>query len=154
MSAKNGKGNGRKKAGRPSVKLDERVVEELASIDCSYQEMATILGVNARTLTRNYAQVIEKGRDHGKASLKRTQFKVAMGSPAVYDEDGNKLESETSPNPTMLIWLGKIRLGQREVQVHVNVSGMDSDDLRRIVAGDDPAMVLADRARAANLKVV
>ena len=144
----------KKKAGRPRVNLDERVVEELASVDCSYQEMATILGVNARTLTRNYVQVIEKGRDHGKASLKRTQFKVAMGSPAVYDEDGNKLQAETSPNPTMLIWLGKIRLGQREVQVHVNVSGMDSDDLRRIVAGDDLATVLADRARATPLKVL
>ena len=144
--SKNGKGNGRKKAGRPRAKLDERVVEELASVDCSYQEMATILGVSAKTLTRNYVQVIEKGRDHGKASLKRTQFKVAMGSPAVYDEDGNKLQSETSPNPTMLIWLGKIRLGQKEVQAHVNVSGMDTDDLRRIVAGENPMTVMSGRA--------
>ena len=116
--------------------------------------MALVLGCSPDTLERRFAGVIEKGRADGKSSLKRTQFKVAMGSPAVYDLEGNKLQSETLPNPTMLIWLGKIRLGQREVQAHVNVTGMDADDLRRIVAGDDPATVIADRARAANLKLV
>jgi len=94
-----------KKTGRPLLNIDPAQVEKLAAIDCSYDEMALILGCDPKTLTNRFSQAIEKGRAHGKSSLKRQQFKLAM--------DGN---------PTMLIWLGKVRLGQRETQA-VEVSG-------------------------------
>ena len=113
---------------RPRLDIDEQQVERLASIDCSYDEMALILGCSASTLEKRFSAVIEKGRADGKSSLKRTQFKVAMGSPAVYDDEGNKVQAETSPNPTMLIWLGKIRLGQREVQ-HMRLGTPDGKPL-------------------------
>lgn len=103
-----------KKVGRPKLDIDPEQVEKLASIDCSYEEMALVFACSVSTLQRNFAQAIEKGRAQGRASLKRKQFEVAMGSPAVFDEDGNQLEAESKPNPTMLIWLGKIRLGQKD----------------------------------------
>lgn len=84
---------------RPKLQIDEAQVEKLAAIDCSYEEMASILGCDPSTLTRRFAQAIKKGRDHGRMSLKRKQFEVAM-----------------SGNVTMLIWLGKIRLGQQEIR--------------------------------------
>jgi AraC-like DNA-binding protein len=85
---------------RPRLKIDPAQVEQLAAIDCSLEEMGAVLGCSPDTLQRRFAAVIEKGRATGRSSLKRKQFKLAM--------DGN---------PTMLIWLGKIRLGQKEVQV-------------------------------------
>lgn len=83
---------------RPRKKIDAAQVEQLAAIDCSYEEMGAVLGCSPDTLQRRFAAVIERGRANGRASLKRRQFKAAM--------DGDR---------TMLVWLGKIRLGQREV---------------------------------------
>jgi len=82
---------------RPKKKIDHDQVEKLAAINCSYDEMAAVLNCDASTLTRRFAQVIKKGRNHGKMSLKRKQYEVAM-----------------TGNVTMLIWLGKIMLDQVE----------------------------------------
>ena len=60
--------------------------------------MALVVGCSVSTLQRNFDQAIKKGRACGRASLRRKQFEVAM-----------------SGNATMLIWLGKVRLGQKEV---------------------------------------
>jgi len=82
---------------RPKKDIDPEQVRKLASIDCSYAEMSAILGLNESNLTRRFAQVIEEGRRNGCASLKRKQFEVAMAG-----------------NVSMLIWLGKIRLKQKD----------------------------------------
>lgn len=82
---------------RPRKKIDPAQVEKLAAIQCSYAEMAAVLGCNESTLTRRFAQAIKKGREIGRSSLKRRQYKLAM--------DGNA---------TMLIWLGKQHLQQED----------------------------------------
>ena len=71
-----------KKVGRPRVKIDEDQLEKLAAIDCSFEEMASIVGCSVRTLHRNFDTVIEKGRAQGRASLKRRQFELAMDGNA------------------------------------------------------------------------
>lgn len=93
------------KTGRPLAKIDPAQVEQLAAIQCSYAEMAAVLGCDPKTLSNRFSQAIEKGREVGKSSLKRAQFKMAMGG-----------------NATMLIWLGKQHLGQHDKQSH-EVSG-------------------------------
>lgn len=82
---------------RQKLPIDPEQVTQLAAIQCSYAEMAAVLNCNPSTLTRRFAQEIQKGREQGKCSLKRAQFKRAM--------DGSI---------PMLIWLGKQYLGQRE----------------------------------------
>ncbi len=84
---------------RPKKKIDPEQVLKLAAINCSYDEMGSVLGCSPDTLERRFAGVIKKGRDNGKMSLKRKQYEIAM-----------------SGNVTMLIWLGKIMLGQVEKQ--------------------------------------
>lgn len=96
---------GETNGGRRPLKIDPMQVEELAAIQCSHAEMAAVLRCSADTLERRFAAAIKKGRERGNASLKRAQFKLAL-----------------SGNPTMLIWLGKIYLGQREQAVNVEVS--------------------------------
>lgn len=80
---------------RPKKVIDPEQVKKLAMINCSLAEMAAVLGCNESTLQRRFAQVIKEGREQGKSSLKKKQFQVAM-----------------SGNVSMLIWLGKITLGQ------------------------------------------
>jgi hypothetical protein len=90
---------------RPKKDIDIEQVRKLAAIQCSYAEMASVLGCNESTLTRRFAQVIKEGRDQGRMSLKRKQYEVAMGG-----------------NTSMLIWLGKNVLGQRDSFPEENVT--------------------------------
>ena len=65
------------KGGRPKLKIDPEQVKKLAAIQCSYAEMAAVLGCDPSTLTRRFSQAIKDGREQGKASLKRMQWKAA-----------------------------------------------------------------------------
>lgn len=82
---------------RPQKNIDPAILEKLAAILCTMEEMASVVGCSVDTLERRFADVIEKGRAQGNTSLRRKQFELAMNGHA-----------------TMLIWLGKQRLGQRE----------------------------------------
>jgi hypothetical protein len=89
------------KPGRPFLKLDERQIKELADMGCTMEEMASVMGCHIDTLRDNYSKIIKEGRDTGNMSIRRTQQEVAV----------------KDKNPSMLIWLGKVRLGQREVDL-------------------------------------
>lgn len=118
-------GEAKPKTGRPLLNIDPRQVEQLAAIDCSYAEMAAVLDCDPKTLSNRFSQVIQKGRERGCASLKRKQFELAM-----------------SGDKTMLIWLGKQRLGQAEQQrIRIGDLGTLSDEeLRSLAAGQAPAV--------------
>lgn len=83
--------------GRPRKKIDAKLVERLAMIDCSVEEIAAVVECSTDTLQRRFAAVMAKGRAQGKTSLRRAQFRLALKG-----------------NATMQIWLGKQRLGQKE----------------------------------------
>jgi len=87
----------KKSVGRPKKELDTNLIENLASIFCTNQEIATIVGCHPDTLADNFSEYLKKGRDKGKMSLRRMQWEKAQ-----------------SGNTTMLIWLGKQMLGQRD----------------------------------------
>lgn len=86
-------------AGRPKKVIDYTAVEKLASIQCTQEEIANFLDISVRTLQRDeeFCRLFKKGRDNGKMSLRRTQFKIA------------------EKNASMAIFLGKQYLGQRDV---------------------------------------
>lgn len=85
-------GRGRKK--RVVVPQD---VYNLAAIGCNDREIARWFDINEDTLRYNFADIMLKGREDLKNSLRRAQLKVAL-----------------SGNATMLIWLGKQILNQQE----------------------------------------
>lgn len=96
-----------KTKGRPKKLLNALGVEtirSLASIQCTDEEIASVLGCSVDLLTnRNnreaFAEAKEVGQLSGKASLRRMQFKTAEAG-----------------NATMQIWLGKQYLGQKDKQ--------------------------------------
>lgn len=99
---------------RPKLKIDPEQVRKLAAIQCSLEEMASILGCSHDTLERRFASVIKDGRNNGKMSLKRKQYEVAM-----------------TGNVGMLIWLGKQYLGQSdksEIDIGDKPIKLDYDD--------------------------
>jgi len=96
----------RRPVGRPRKNINPEIVEALARIQCTDSEIAAVLDVNERTIQRNFAAILKKGREAGKQSLKRMQYKLA--------EEGNA---------TMQIWLGKQYLGQKDKVEHTGKGG-------------------------------
>ena len=83
---------------RPKKVIDADLVRSMAEIQCTHEEIAHVVGCSVDTLTRHgFAELINKARETGKSSLRRQQYQAAMNG-----------------NPTMLIWLGKQYLGQRD----------------------------------------
>lgn len=107
--------------GRPKKNLDERQVEILASMMCSIEEIAHVMGCDRGTLADRFSTAIAKGRSLGKISLRRAQFKSA-----------------TRGNAVMLIWLGKQYLGQTDKLP--DFSKLTNEQLLAIAAGlfNDP----------------
>lgn len=90
-------GKKKRKPGRPRKKIDENQVRILASMQCTQEEIASVMGCSVDTLARRFADTIKEGQLEGRASLRRYQWAGAKkGSPA------------------MLIWLGKQMLGQKD----------------------------------------
>lgn len=80
------------------VDLDFELIEKLASIHCTMEEIASICKCSVDTLERRCADIIKVAKDRGKSSLRRYQWEGAQKG-----------------NPAMLIWLGKQLLGQKDV---------------------------------------
>lgn len=86
-------------AGRPKMEIDYKLVEDLGSIMCTMNEIASILGCSTSKLEKDeeFMRVYKKALDNGKMSLRRQQYQLAMKG-----------------NCTMLIWLGRQYLGQTD----------------------------------------
>jgi hypothetical protein len=100
-------------AGRPKKEIDYETVEKLANIQCTQEEIASFLGISTRTLQRDeqFMELFNRGRENGKMSLRRIQWKHAEKSA------------------TMAIWLGKQYLGQRDNIEVVNNEVSKLDEL-------------------------
>lgn len=64
---------------RPRIKIDEEQVRKLAAINCTMVEIASIMNVSVDTLERRCADIIKSGKAHGRMSLRRKMFEMAMG---------------------------------------------------------------------------
>ena len=129
-------GKGDPKGGRPEFELsddDFGKIVGMMRIQCTEVEICSIIGVTDKTLNKalnargepGFSELYKRYQDEGKASLRRSQWKVA--------QEGN---------PTMLIWLGKQMLGQRD-RKDLDLSSRDgsmsnippdasADDLRKV----------------------
>lgn len=85
------------KIGRPRLQLDEEQIINLAKINCTMKEIASVMKCSVDSLERNFADIIKRGQEEGKTSLRRHMWLAA--------EKGNI---------TMQIWLSKQLLGMRE----------------------------------------
>lgn len=89
-----------------------KTVENLGKIQCTTKEASAVLKVTEKTFIeflqreKKAADAFEFGKDNGKASLRRMQLKAAEAG-----------------NVTMLIWLGKQLLGQKDRFEHAGAGG-------------------------------
>lgn len=97
---------------RPQVKIDGEEVEKLAAFGITIAEMADFFKVSRDVIDRRFKDEVAKGRADLKMKLRRKQIEVAMGG-----------------NVTMLIWLGKQLLDQKEPKQEIDfTNGVDEID--------------------------
>lgn len=106
---------------RPRLEIDEQQVRLLAGVGCTVDEIAASLDCSKRTLETRFLAIIENGRAKMRGSLRRKQVELAL--------KGDR---------TMLIWLGKQLLGQRDEQRMEHAGGVS-------IAHDDEAIMAAAR---------
>lgn len=97
--------------GRPKKEINYKLVESLASIFCTQDEIASVLDISTRTLQRDqeFNRVFKRGQEMAKSSLRRLQWKHAEKSAA------------------MAIWLGKQYLGQRD-----NIEVSNTEEINKV----------------------
>ena len=91
---------------RPRKTVDSRKVIELASKGMTSEEIGAVCSVSHDTITRRFANELERGRQLCNASLRRKQVQRALKG-----------------SDKMLIHLGKNRLGQKDTVEHTGEGG-------------------------------
>jgi len=76
-------------------------VYKLAAIGCTDSEIARWFSMKETTLKDNFREILLKGREDMKQTLRQAQIRLAL-----------------SGNATMLIWLGKNLLGQSDTPIN------------------------------------
>jgi hypothetical protein len=104
-----------KLGGRPCIEIDLTAVKKLASLMCTDVEIAHGLGISERSITRakkreDFQWALTQGRGLAMFNLRRVQFAIAL-----------------SGNTRMLIFLGKVHLGQS-----VNGGGSTDDPISEV----------------------
>lgn len=127
---KNNKPKEQKKLGRPlKGTIDYDTIDKLIRIGCTGEEVAAFLEVDYDTLNahlkkekgQSFSEYVRKGNSEFKISLRRAQFRSAMGVTRREVRDGREVEiQQIQPNVVMQIWLGKQFLGQSEKQDNFN----------------------------------
>lgn len=102
------------------IQLDTDDIRELASEGNTMEDVATLLGVSNDVISGNdeYKRAYELGLCDMRATLRHSQF-----------------QSAKSGNTTMLVWLGKVILGQREETVSTLKFEREDDELTKSLQG-------------------
>lgn len=93
--------------GRPRKVLNKQgieTIEKLAAMQCTDEEIASLVDMTVDTLLNEnnkeaFSEAKKRGKEKGKASIRRLQYEAAQKG-----------------NTSMLIWLGKQYLGQKDQQ--------------------------------------
>ena len=106
-----------KKNGRPRKVFDYEAVKGFGALGCTMEEMASFFKCAKSTVVKameedpKFSTAYKDGYSNLKQSLRRQQIAVAMGE--VISSETKRGTSYVNPN-TMLVWLGKNMLDQRD----------------------------------------
>ncbi len=114
-------------AGRPKANIDWDRVDKLLQAQCSGVGIASLLGIDYDTLSRrckevhktNFEDYMRRKKSEGLELIRAKQFELAMRG-----------------DRTMLIWLGKQYLGQKENQELTGDMSHKIEIIRRVITGN------------------
>lgn len=108
--------------GRPRKEINKEEFEKLCGLHCTEEDIAGWFDISPDTVDRwcqreygeNFADTYKRKCSPGKVSIRRKQMEVAQNG-----------------NPTMLIWLGKTILGQRDNVEHIIIRPGTDDAIKQ-----------------------
>ena len=92
---------------RPKKKIDEEQVFRLAQLQCTFVEIAAFFDCDAGTISNRFSDVVAKGREVGKMSLRRSQFKLAEKMLQWQSGLANSTSDNVNQKRKSLLVLGK-----------------------------------------------
>jgi hypothetical protein len=132
-------------AGRPAYYFPLEQVRELAGIGCSLKELAKFFHVADSTIDERMAKdpdfraAYENGFHEMASNVRRAQLRLAMmdGAPG---------------QATMLVWLGKSVLGQRDDAPAINITNVQAEKVGIVQQGQqannmDAVMLMVRKAQ-------
>jgi len=113
-----------KKVGRPPHLANDdtrKQVYELSSVGTRYEDIATVLGISADTLTKYYPEELKKGRIEANTAIASTLYEKA----------------KSGDTTSMIFWL-KSRAQWKETQKHEHAGDPDGEPIQvKVVTGID-----------------
>lgn len=114
------------KGGRPKKQIKKEMFENMCAIQCTKDEICSILNIDEKTLTRwckdtyneGFSDIYKKKSKIGLMSLRRYQFEHAK------------------KNTTMAIFLGKQYLGQKDIIENQVMSNGILDDIKEALQNE------------------
>ena len=122
----------KRNAGRPKIEIDLRMLAQLATIGCTKEEAAAVIGCGPRTLMLRFKEepecrdAWENGVLMGKVSLRRLQWRHANGAG--------------SSAVNMTIHLSKHRLGETD-KAAIEMSGPNGNPINVVFSKDDAGLL-------------
>ena len=95
--------------------IDTKEVEKLAGYGCTNKEISDFFGCSADLIEKSYSEFLRKGRAGLKKRLRKAQIDTAL-----------------SGNATMLVWLGKQMLDQKDKQEVEHIRPIEEVDFNGI----------------------
>lgn len=94
-----------RKPGRPRKKIPKKLIEEYIKIGLPVRKIAGLINVDEKTIRNNFSAELQKRKHKKIIELyeKKEKLKQAQWESAIMDK-----------NTTMMIWLGRNYLGQKE----------------------------------------
>ncbi len=110
-----------RKRGRPRYEAKEQdgnIVYSYSAYGATNEDIAAVLGIDNKTLTKYYAKELQSGRATAKNTIAQRLYNIAVGKEPIKDEKTGKILVEgVRPNLSALIFLAKTRLGWKETQI-------------------------------------
>lgn len=104
-------------------------VENYARLGGTDTEIASILKTSPQTLKRACIEELQAGRSERRLTLRRKQTEAALRG-----------------NIAMLIYLGKVELGQREFEIQIDPATLSIEQIERLLDGESLPAVLSGPA--------
>ena len=118
--------------GRKKLEISNETVSAMAFAGSPNVEIAEYLGCDEGTIRKRFSEILTKGRAGRRIKLRHAQWKAAMGG-----------------NVTMLIFLGKQELGQKDAVelTSLDLAGMTEEQLRAVRDGRIPLGLKLKRSK-------
>lgn len=96
------------------IQINTEQLEMLASMGCTMIEMATFFKCSVDTLSRNYADAIQKGREVGKVSVRRMMWEQGKkGNSTALKYLVTNILKERIEDPFQLMGLGETEIANQ-----------------------------------------